>query len=1296
MKNIFLKFLFFLISFQLQAATYYVRKTGNDTNPGTTGSPWLTIGKAASSMVAGDTVIVGDGDYNEHVTEATSGTSGNLITYQAENVGLASLRAFRFSGQYIKVDGFTINKFSGAGSSFGAAVRLDSGAHNNTITNCTIKDMPYVIADDFSFNSATQTITSASSNFNTAGFVVGSKIYLGACGADFEGVPLYFVNHDQTWEVASLTDTTMTLTNGSAVFQPDTGTNYWAFIRSGVGNTGYGAIECFVSGGVGANNLSITNNTITNWPGHAIKIKGNNITVEGNSLSNLLSFRAFQFEGSNLIIRRNVVKDCLNIIHFSQSELDNLEHPASTGWYDYQVGMISGFVGSFTASTNVLIEENWFENIENQIGRVDDEQAGTEDITYQRNVFVGLTEHFSGGRDGMKWLDNTFFRCTFGGGAAHPLSIGGRAPQQSGYEISGNLFVACGRIGVSESSTRGFYTISSNALSPIVDGNFVASEELLGFTGKTNFSEATGVNGGNPVFYNSSDPDGTDNVPFTSDDGLKVVASSPAATLGGGALGVRTITTGQPVANFAVSSPNGWWEGTGESYDPTWDDIPPTDRGGPVRPYTTPPSFVGVPLTVTFDASKSISGVAGASTNTAISNYSWNFGDGSAVVNTGSTSVSHTFTTAGDRTVTLTVTNSSGGTASYSSVYRFPGPAKRVPQDYATVQLAVDSAVAGDVIILSAGTYNETVTTGSSGTSTDRITIEGETGAILKQLIIQNPYWTVRGIKFQGITAGISRYIWLLRGAHFTRIENCTINAGLINDVMGIEWFYPSTQPFGTDAPSDCVVTGVEIYDVKGTSYVTMMGDRNVLENCTFRDGAQVDFLRLFGRNNIIRNNSFKNSYYFPNLGNHPDFIQTFGNNGFGSQGMIIEKNIINYIQAGGLTQLEGNLVEEIEDWTFRNNIFIRVGNAASCTIPNVKYYNNVFYQCQKNNGGHVLAFGGRLYGKNSVSSSQPEKATLEVDVPSGSIVTDYWYEVVASGANSITYNGIVYDNGKNFKGVTGVTTYTETDPGVFVGRAMLNFAHGAKVKNNIFLDCGDGGNTKGWYGPSSTYGALTDTEFDYNYVAGAGYTLKRAGTAGYPDVGYDTGKFYEVNGINGGNPSFVDESIFDFRLLAGSILIDEGATVSAVPSDFIGITRPYGSAYDIGAYEFTDDGSEPPPPPVENLPPTAPSSLSSTAVGSTAITLAWADNSNNETGFEIQRSLDQTSWTTSKTTGVGVISANDTGLVPETLYYFRVRSFNANGFSAWSNTSSTTTEPTPPVKRRFPRGNRRAIGVGF
>ncbi|MDE3066872.1 MAG: right-handed parallel beta-helix repeat-containing protein [Verrucomicrobiota bacterium] len=72
------------VAFQLHATIYYVATNGNDGAAGISiNTPWNTIGKAANTMVAGDTVFIRGGTYRETVTPVRSGSSSSPITYQA-------------------------------------------------------------------------------------------------------------------------------------------------------------------------------------------------------------------------------------------------------------------------------------------------------------------------------------------------------------------------------------------------------------------------------------------------------------------------------------------------------------------------------------------------------------------------------------------------------------------------------------------------------------------------------------------------------------------------------------------------------------------------------------------------------------------------------------------------------------------------------------------------------------------------------------------------------------------------------------------------------------------------------------------------------------------------------------------------------------------------------------------------------------------------------------------------------------------------------------------------------------
>ena len=98
----------------------------------------------------------------------------------------------------------------------------------------------------------------------------------------------------------------------------------------------------------------------------------------------------------------------------------------------------------------------------------------------------------------------------------------------------------------------------------------------------------------------------------------------------------------------------------------------------------------------------------------------------------------------------------------------------------------------------------------------------------------------------------------------------------------------------------------------------------------------------------------------------------------------------------------------------------------------------------------------------------------------------------------------------------------------------------------------------------------------------------------------------------------------------------------------------------------------------VQTRPPTAPSGLSATAITRTTLTLNWTDNSNNEGGFTIQRATNPTfnNGLQTFTAGANVTTFNDSGLIRNTRYYYRVNATNAAGSSAWSPSINVLTLP--------------------
>jgi hypothetical protein len=149
MKYFFLSILFFTAS--LHAATYYVAKTGGNGNPGTIGSPWLTVQYGVNQLIAGDTLFVRTGTYHEWVVIAGDGTAPNpivVINYTGESVvidGEGHLPAGSWrslvdlTGDYVYISGFEVKNSNMNGTFTGGAGITLKGIYDK-VSNCIVHD----------------------------------------------------------------------------------------------------------------------------------------------------------------------------------------------------------------------------------------------------------------------------------------------------------------------------------------------------------------------------------------------------------------------------------------------------------------------------------------------------------------------------------------------------------------------------------------------------------------------------------------------------------------------------------------------------------------------------------------------------------------------------------------------------------------------------------------------------------------------------------------------------------------------------------------------------------------------------------------------------------------------------------------------------------------------------------------------------------------------------------------------------------------------------------------------------
>jgi len=150
-----------------------------------------------------------------------------------------------------------------------------------------------------------------------------------------------------------------------------------------------------------------------------------------------------------------------------------------------------------------------------------------------------------------------------------------------------------------------------------------------------------------------------------------------------------------------------------------------------------------------------------------------------------------------------------------------------------------------------------------------------------------------------------------------------------------------------------------------------------------------------------------------------------------------------------------------------------------------------------------------------------------------------------------------------------------------------------------------------------------------------------------------------------GGAAAFASKAgVYVESLLAQARATLAGVYVEvAVPTDTLRVTN-YGAYVELAA----------------DLPDGDPSLLTATPISSSQIDLAWTDNSTNEAGFYIERSINQSVWNTLATAAADATSYSDTTPSEAVTYYYRVRAYNVDGYSGYSNTASALTFPAAPT----------------
>jgi hypothetical protein len=280
---------------------YYVSTAGSDSYPGTESEPWATIQHAATVAVAGDTVNILPGTYNETVTPVHSGTQAQPITFQRHGEGSVTIVGQDWSTVIIDsknlviFDGITVN---GNGGLVGIVLR---NASFNTIRNCDVSNAEIAIHAYAGSSDAVEVgVSSIGNSFlnNTVHDTIGTRYREG----------IYIKNYMPYGATVSYTrDTTI---EGNTIY------NVWEAIQNtgGTWNASGTTVE-YLDSSISPDGTTIKDNIIYNsgCESGIISGRGSNYLVEGNYIhdngGNGSDCAVHAGYGDNIVIKNNVLSN---------------------------------------------------------------------------------------------------------------------------------------------------------------------------------------------------------------------------------------------------------------------------------------------------------------------------------------------------------------------------------------------------------------------------------------------------------------------------------------------------------------------------------------------------------------------------------------------------------------------------------------------------------------------------------------------------------------------------------------------------------------------------------------------------------------------------------------------------------------------------------------------------------------------------------------------------------------------------------------------------------------------------
>jgi trimeric autotransporter adhesin len=371
-----------------------------------------------------------------------------------------------------------------------------------------------------------------------------------------------------------------------------------------------------------------------------------------------------------------------------------------------------------------------------------------------------------------------------------------------------------------------------------------------------------------------------------------------------------------------------------------------------------------------------------------------------------------------------------------------------------------------------------------------------------------------------------------------------TATLGSSSTVRGIYHWADTVWQYATVAEltvvgQDYSLTCQNVYPGGACNYLRIVGNNlHCTDSCTGLDlEMPADHIAIYG------NESAQNCLGNPNC-NYNNRAYSFYFGGYGAQSNFdVGWNRLHDNPFGKGIQVYGHVAGDtithlvIHDNEIYNNTMtgIELGGSDGNTdfVQDAFLYNNILWN--NANGAPVshMVFGG------------VELQGLDANDGTYTLYNNTFY------ANSPAHNGIQAGGAIAF-GTNGVRSVSLT--------------------NNIFY--GAPGSPCYLYFDDSSAPAASRVLFSNNLYFAAG--------SGPSGCNYNVGSINvgsDAKGVNA-NPNFANPSASNFHLTAGSPAIDAGID-TGITTDFDGVARPQGSAFDIGAFEFVSGSGARLPPPI-------------------------------------------------------------------------------------------------------------------